>query len=95
MKVTLEKGEVLEVAIIEGDRVVGSLSLTLRDTVPSAAAAPAKPRAAAAAPAAPARKRRASGKRNVSPEARARMAEAQRRRWEAYRASKANAEKPA
>lgn len=85
MRISLEKGEVLDVAITEGDRVVGSLSLTLRDLVPSAPKAAAKAPAAAA----PATGKRRTGKRNVSPEARARMAEAQRRRWEAYRASKA------
>ncbi|MCX7718257.1 MAG: hypothetical protein N2111_07635 [Candidatus Sumerlaeaceae bacterium] len=85
MRISLEKGEVLDVAITEGDRVVGSLSLTLRDLVPSAPKAAAKAPAAAA----PATRKRRTGKRNVSPEARARMAEAQRRRWEAYRASKA------
>ena len=85
MRISLEKGEVLEVAIVEGDRVVGSLSLTLRDMVASAPKAAAQ----AAMAAAPVPRKRRTGKRYVSPEARARMAEAQKRRWEAYRASKA------
>lgn len=94
MKVTLEKGETLDVALVEGDRIVGTLSLVLRGV--SVGAAPRTRAEAPAEMAAPAARsnrgaRAAAGgrrKRNVSAEARAKMAEAQRRRWEKARQTK-------
>lgn len=82
MKVALEFGEALEVALLENNRVVGSLSLVLRTAgaAPRVAAAPAKAAAPAAAKAS--RKRR-----QLSPEARARMATAQKERWAKKRAA--------
>ncbi len=86
MKVALEIGETLEVAILEENRVVSTLSLTLRApgvTRRVASDAPAK--SSASAPASKGgRKRRA-----ISPEGRARMATAQKARW-AARKAKAN-----
>lgn len=86
MKVALEFGEALEVALLENNRVVGSLSLVLRGAgaAPRVAAAPAAK--AAAAPAAKAGRKR----RQLSPEARARMAAAQKERWAKKRASEGN-----
>lgn len=84
MKVALEQGETLEVAILDNDRVVGTLSMEMRG--PGAAARPQ--RAASAAPQAAKAVGRRRGKRNISREARARMAEAQRRRWAKYRQEK-------
>jgi hypothetical protein len=96
MRVALEQGESLEVAILENNRVVGTLSLEMRAAGGSAQAA--RPAASASASAsAPQQKRAASssgkrgrrgGKRNISPEARQKMAEAQRRRWEKFRSGK-------
>jgi len=86
MRITLEKGENLEVVIVEKDKVIGKLSLQLlgsvriveeRHDVASA------PEAVSAQGEAPQRKRR---KRQLSPEARERLAEAQRRRWARFRA---------
>lgn len=85
MKVALEQGDTLEVAILEGDRVVGTLCLEMRSATASSVVRPA---AVAAAAGAYKRGGRRGGKRNISPEARARMAEAQRRRWAKYRNEK-------
>jgi hypothetical protein len=82
MKVALEKGEVLEVALLENDKVVGILSFELKGV----GVAPVS--RAAASSSASAAKRGRNKKRYVSPEARARMADAQRRRWERFRSGK-------
>lgn len=93
MKVTLEKGETLDVALVEDDRIVGTLSLQLRGVGSGAAvrAVSDYSRRAAEAPAEPAAGTTRTGrrKRQISAEARAKMAEAQRRRWEKYRQGKA------
>lgn len=86
MKVALEAGEVLDVAILDGERVIGTLSLQLnlggaKQRVGRPAAASPK---AAAAPAAEGTGRRKKRK-PMSPETRAKMAEAQRKRWESTR----------
>jgi hypothetical protein len=78
MKVTLERGEVLDVALVENDRIIGTLSLQLRGL-----SAAARFTGSAQAPAAVERTKRGNGRRKRGPlsaEARARMAEAQRRR---------------
>jgi len=84
MKVALEAGDVLDIALLEDDRVVGTLSLQLNLGRGIKAGRPAK---AAAAPAdhgaeAP-RKRR--GRKPLSAETKARMAAAQKARWEKLR----------
>ena len=81
MKVALEKGETLSVAILENDRVVGVLNLRLSETedkAPKAATSKAKA---------------GKKKRNISSESRRKMAEAQKRRWDKYRAAKAKSGK--
>jgi hypothetical protein len=95
MRVSIAKGETLEINITEGDRIVGSLSISLNGIGGSsrAASAPAvdgepkrrgrKPGAAKAAAAPSGRK-----SRNYTPEAKARMRDAQQRRWAAVRAAK-------
>jgi hypothetical protein len=83
MKVAMEIGESLDVALIDGDRMVGTLSLSLRGVT---AAGPVK---AAAVAAAAKKAGRRGGKRKVSPESRAKMAEAQKKRWAKFRAGKA------
>ncbi|MGB9690675.1 MAG: hypothetical protein ACPL7D_00740 [Candidatus Sumerlaeaceae bacterium] len=84
MKITLEKGENLEVVIVDKDKVIGKLVLQLSRlpvlAVEKASAAVAEPKADA-----PAKKTR---KRSLSPEARARLAQAQRERWARVRAMK-------
>ena len=82
MKVALEKGEMLSVAILENDRVVGVLKLQLGQAEGKAE----KP--AAQKKAAPGKK-----KRNIPPESRRKMAEAQKRRWAKVRAAKEKAGK--
>ena len=93
MKVTLEKGETLDVALVEGDRIVGTLSLQLREIGSGAGVrtvSDSTRRAAeATAESATGTTRTVRRKRQISPEARAKMAEAQRRRWEKYRQGKA------
>ena len=84
MRVALEQGETLEVAILEGDKVVGTLSLEMRSGSSAGRSVSATPTAAPAQ----ARRGRRGGKRNISPEARAKMAEAQRRRWAKARGEK-------
>ena len=82
MKVALEAGEVLEVAIIDGDRVVGNLSLQLKGIGGSRVGRPAGSSSAKAAssdePAAGRRRKR----KPMSAETKARMAAAQKARWE-------------
>ena len=79
MRVALEAGELLEVAITEGDRIVGTLSLQLNSIGGSSKAA-SRSTVSSAGAAAPARKQRKTRK-PMSPEARARMAAAQKARW--------------
>ena len=78
MKVALESGEVLEVAILDGERVVGTLSLQMKGVgSPSRVGRPAGvPKAAVSEGTTRRRKRKP-----MSAETRAKMAEAQRRRW--------------
>lgn len=77
MKVALELGEKLEVAVIEGNKIVGSLSLELNGFGNVAKAA--EP-AAAKKPAKAERKTRRGGHK-FSAESRKRMSEAQKARW--------------
>ena len=80
MKVALEIGETLEVAILEENRVVSTLSLSLRPaSAPRRATSEAPAKSSTPSPASKGgRKRRA-----ISPEGRARMAAAQKARWAA------------
>lgn len=91
MKVALEAGEVLEVAVLDGDKVVGTLSLQLK-TLSGASSAVKRGRPAGASEKAesaePARKRRKQRK-PLSDETKARMAAAQKARWEQINANKA------
>jgi hypothetical protein len=105
MRVTLEKGETLDVALVENERIVATFSIELRSIsagAGEASKASEKPRVAqqpaaaaeAAAPAAVKQPRQKSakaraGKRNITEEARAKMAEAQKRRWAKFRQTKA------
>jgi hypothetical protein len=86
MKVAMEIGETLDVALIDGDRMVGTLSLSLKgvNAVKQVKAA----KAAVSNAVATAKGRKRGGKRRVSAESRARMAEAQRKRWAKFHASK-------
>lgn len=92
MKVSLEKGDTVEIAIVEGDRIVGSLSLTLGGAPAAAARRPGRPAGstnAAPTAGAPKKRERRGGRRVISPEARQRMADAQKKRWAKYRQQKA------
>lgn len=82
MKITLEKGENLEVVIVDKEKVIGKLSLQLLAPV-AVATEKAVPAELKAEP--PAKKTR---KRMLSPEARERLAQAQRERWARVRAMK-------
>jgi hypothetical protein len=86
MKVAMEIGETLDVALIDGDRMVGTLSLSLKgvNVVKQVKAAAAAVSHAVAT----GKGRKRGGKRRVSAESRARMAEAQRKRWAKFHAGK-------
>jgi hypothetical protein len=89
MRITLEKGENLEVVIVEKEKIIGKLSLQLLGSVQiveERRVVASAPEAAFTQGEAPQRKRR---KRQLSPEARERLAEAQRRRWARARAQSA------
>lgn len=93
MKVALESGEVLDIALIEGERVIGTLSLQLKDlTSTSRAGRPAgvSARASASDGAGEGRKTR-KRRKPMSDEARARMAAAQKARWEKKRSGRGSA----
>ena len=88
MKVALEAGEVLDIALLEGERVIGTLSLELKGLVSaSRVGRPAGSSKAASAAAEGAGAGRRRKRKPMSPEAKARMAEAQRKRWEKTRSS--------
>lgn len=89
MKVALAKGETLQIAVVDGDRIIGTMSIALDSAVASVAAPAAAPaKAAKSVEAAPAKSRR-GGKRKITAEARKKMAQSQALRWERYRAQKA------
>jgi hypothetical protein len=98
MKVALEAGEVLEVAVLDGERVVGTLSLQLKGLssggrgvgrpAGSTSERAASPSAAESASGAGRRRKR----KPLSPETKAKMAEAQRRRWEKSRGNEGTTE---
>lgn len=82
MRITLEKGENLEVLIVENDKVVGRLSLQL-----TAIAGISKEKATLAGETTePTPAGRTRARRTLSPEARAKLAQAQRERWARVRA---------
>lgn len=86
MKVALDlnSGEALEVALLEGDRVVGTLSLRLSGLGGSASRAgrsAVAPKESSATGTTTQRKPR----RKMSPETKAKMAAAQKARWEKLR----------
>ena len=87
MKVALEAGEVLDIALIEGERIIGTLSLQLKglsagSRLGRTAGTSAR---AASAPAEGTGSGRRRKRKPMSDEARQRMAEAQRKRWEKAR----------
>ncbi len=84
MKVAMEIGDQLEVAIVSGGQIVGSLAIQLNSVVGAKASKPGRP-AKAAAEAAPAKRK---GRRKLSPEAKARMSDAQKARWAKKREAK-------
>jgi len=90
MKVALEIGEVLDIALLEGERVIGTLSLELKGLAGStrvgrpALASARENKAAAAGVEGSGRRRK---RKPMSAESRARMAEAQKRRWEKNKAN--------
>ncbi len=91
MKVALELGEVLDVALVEGDRIIGTLSLELKGLSGSSSRTVGRPSGASAKTASTAADSAVTGRRRkrkpMSDEARKRMAEAQRKRWEKSRSS--------
>lgn len=88
MKVTLEKGEPLDIALIEQDRVVGTLSIVLNGSFGSKSSSRESARSSAPDLSSETLTKTGRKRRNISPEARARMADAQKRRWEKQRAAK-------
>jgi len=88
MKVALEIGEVLDVALLEGERVIGTLSLELKGLAgASRVGRPASATREAKAVAGTEGTGRRRKRKPMSAESRARMAEAQKRRWEKNRSN--------
>ena len=87
MKVALDRGEVLDIALIEDERIIGTLSIELKGLI-SATRGAGRPAGATRNAAAESAGREVAGKKTrkkrkpMSDEARARMAAAQKRRWE-------------
>lgn len=79
MKVALEAGEMLEVAVLDGDRVVGTLSLQMKSA--DSARRVGRPAGSTVAKAAEGGTGRRRKRKPMSAETRAKMAEAQRKRW--------------
>jgi hypothetical protein len=100
MKVALERGEVLEIALLEGNSVIGTLSLQLQANRGGAQMSFSSGRASASSSSAASQsagasagtgttgKRGRRGRRQLSPEARERMRQAQLRRWAKARGGK-------
>lgn len=92
MKVALDAGDVLDVALLDGDRVIGTLSLQIRDlsgaTSRGRATAGASERSTTTRESAAPKKRRA--RKPLSEETKAKMASAQKARWEQKRALENN-----
>lgn len=86
MKVALETGEVLEVAVLDGDKVVGTLSLQLKGLSGASGVKRGRPAGTVKEDVTP-RKRRQ--RKPMSAETRARMAAAQKARWEKRNAEQA------
>lgn len=91
MKVALESGEVLDIAILDGERVVGTVSLQLKDMIStSRAGRPAGSSAKAASSEGGEGRKTRKRRKPMSDEARARMAAAQKARWEKKRSGAAS-----
>lgn len=96
MKVALERGEVLEIALLEGNSVVGTLSLQLQGNArgtsvsfsSGSSASAGGSSASQSAGSTTSGKRGRRGRRQLSPEARERMRQAQLRRWAKTRGGK-------
>jgi hypothetical protein len=98
MRVSIAKGEKLGIHIIEGNRIVGALSICLDAISSDAIESSVRDGSDAGLNGEPKRRGRKPGSvaakparktRNYSPEAKARMREAQKRRWDRIRAEKA------
>lgn len=93
MKVALENGEVLDIALVEGDRIIGTLSLQIKGLAgsPKAGRPAAAPQASDAGAAAANGRKVRKQRKPMSPEGRARMAAAQKLRWEQKRGGQGGA----
>lgn len=89
MKVALEAGEVLDIALVDGERIIGTVSLQLKGL--TGASRVGRPAGTSAKSASTGSESAGGGRRRkrkpMSEEARQRMAEAQRKRWEKVRSS--------
>lgn len=83
MKVALENGEVLDIALVEGDKIIGTLSLQIKGLGGASRAGRPAGTSASAANAAPRKQRKP--RKPMSAESKARMAAAQKLRWEKKR----------
>lgn len=92
MKVALENGEVLDIALVEGDRIIGTLSLQLKGLAgaPKAGRPAAASQQSESAASAPNGRKARKPRKPMSPEGRARMAAAQKLRWEQKRGGQDN-----
>lgn len=93
MKVALEIGEALDIALVEGDRIIGTLTLQLKGLAGSSnkVARPAAASQASDSAASSGNNRKVRKLRKpMSPEGRARMAAAQKLRWEQKRGNQSD-----
>ncbi len=91
MKVALENGEVLDIALVDGDRIVGTLSLQIKGLAGASKVGRPANTSQASASDTPANGRKTRKPRKpMSPEGRARMAAAQKLRWEQKRGEKSD-----
>jgi hypothetical protein len=94
MKVALDAGDTLDVALLDGDRVIGTLSLQIKGLsgstpkVVTRAASTASENSGSSTSASRKRKQR----KPLSEEAKARMAAAQKARWDRRRAEQGGTE---
>ncbi len=92
MKVALENGEVLDIALVEGDRIIGTLSIQLKGLAGAGKAsrsAVASQQSESASTSGLGKKTR-KPRKPMSAEGRARMAAAQKKRWEEKRGGQNN-----
>jgi hypothetical protein len=86
MKVALDAGDVLDVALLDGDRVIGTLSLQIKGLAGSSPRVGRPAAASSSETSSTTSSRKRKQRKPLSEEAKARMAAAQKERWAKRRA---------